>query len=197
MQIMTLLGSPRKGGNTSTMLNWVEERLKADGHEIDRADIIDYRVDGCQECWSCRTTEVDLCNVKDDANELFDRMIHADAVLLASPVFCWGFPSQIKPLIDRMFCLVSDFQSDPEYATKIQGKPMALLVTSGGPEENDAEFVIRAYENLVRFFKAKYCGNLLIPFCTKPEDLDEEAKEKAAAFAQKMTADINAALSNP
>ena len=58
---------------------------------------------------SCKTGKVELCSLQDDGNGLFRRMVEADLVLLAAPVFCWGFPAQIKGLVDRMYCLM-DFE---------------------------------------------------------------------------------------
>ena len=111
MRIMTILGSPRRQGNTAKVLGWVEEQFRADGHEVDSANILDYRVQGCGECMACKKGTVELCSIGDDANGLFKRMVAADLVLIAAPVFCWGFPAQIKGLIDRMFCMM-DFAGD-------------------------------------------------------------------------------------
>jgi hypothetical protein len=91
MQIMTILGSPRRQGNTAKILGWIEEQFRADGHEVDRANILDYRVQGCGECMACKKGTSELCSIGDDANGLYRRMVAADLVLIAAPVFCWGF----------------------------------------------------------------------------------------------------------
>ena len=51
---MTILGSPRRHGNTAKALGWVEEQLRADGHEVDHINILDYNVGGCRECLVCK-----------------------------------------------------------------------------------------------------------------------------------------------
>ena len=90
MRIMTILGSPRRQGNTAKVLGWIEEQFQADGHEVDSANILDYRVQGCGECMACKKGTVELCSIGDDANGLFQRMAAADLVLIAAPVFCWA-----------------------------------------------------------------------------------------------------------
>ena len=90
MQIMTILGSPRRQGNTAKVLGWIEEQFHAAGHEVDAANILDYHVQGCGECLACKKGAVELCSIDDDANALFRRMAAADLVLIAAPVFCWG-----------------------------------------------------------------------------------------------------------
>ena len=106
MRIMTILGSPRRHGNTAKVLGWIEDQFHAAGHHVDAANILDYSVRGCGECLACKKGAVELCSIDDDANALFQRMVAADLVLIAAPVFCWGFPAQIKGLIDRMFCMM-------------------------------------------------------------------------------------------
>ncbi len=107
MRIMTILGSPRRQGNTAKVLGFIEEQLfRTGGHAVDSANILDYHVQGCGECMACKKGTVELCTIGDDANALYRRMVAADLVLIAAPVFCWGFPAQIKGLIDRMYCMM-------------------------------------------------------------------------------------------
>ena len=119
MRVMTILGSPRREGNTAKVLGWIEDRLRADGHDIDAANMLDYNVGGCHECLACKRGTVDLCSIDDDANALYRRMVVADLVLIAVPVFCWGFPAQIKGLIDRMYCMM-DFAAPRPGVPRLQ-----------------------------------------------------------------------------
>ena len=141
MRIMTILGSPRRQGNTAKVLGWMEEQFKADGHEVDPANILDYRVQSCGECLACKKGAVDLCGIDDDANALFRRMVAADLVLIAAPVFCWGFLAEIKGLLDRMFGLM-DFDGQRRAVPRLHGKLMALLLTGGGEETDNADMVL-------------------------------------------------------
>ena len=54
MRVMTILGSPRRNGNTAMVLGWVEDHFRAAGHQIDSANMLDYEVGGCSECMSCK-----------------------------------------------------------------------------------------------------------------------------------------------
>ena len=54
IRIMTILGSPRRQGNTAKVISWIEEQAQTDGHELDRANILDHNVAGCRECLACR-----------------------------------------------------------------------------------------------------------------------------------------------
>ncbi len=185
MRMMTILGSPRRHGNTARVLGWVEERFRAAGHDVDRIDIIDHRVDGCVECLACKKGGIELCSIHDDANGLFRRMAEADLVLIAAPVFCWGFPAQIKGLIDRMFCLM-DFDGRRTGVPRLYDKPLALLLTAGGEQADNADLVLRGFKHLVGLLFARPAGQLLIPDCSEPDALGEEAKKQAFAFADQL-----------
>ncbi len=138
----------------------MEEQFGADGHEVAPINILDYRVQGCGECMACKRGAVELCSIDDDANALFRRMAAVDMVLIAAPVFCWGFPAQVKALIDRMFCMM-DFAGERASVPRLHGKGIALLLTGGGEEADNAELVIRGFEQLVQWLKGRMAGHLV------------------------------------
>ncbi len=188
MRIMTILGSPRRQGNTAKVLGWIEEQFRDDGHEVDSASIIDHRVQGCGECMACKKGTVELCSIGDDANALFRRMAAADLILVAAPVFCWGFPAQIKGLIDRMFCMM-DFDGERAGVPRLHGKGMALLLTGGGEEANNADLVVRGFEQLVQWLKARLAGHWFVGGCTEPSAINSDVKAAAVAFARTVAND--------
>jgi multimeric flavodoxin WrbA len=88
-------------------------------------------------------------------------MVAADLVLIAAPIFCWGFPAQIKGLLDRMFCMM-DFDGERPGVPRLHDKPMGLLLTGGGVEADNADkgrqiapFVTRkvSQKGLIRFLR--------------------------------------------
>jgi multimeric flavodoxin WrbA len=186
MRIMTILGSPRRQGNTAKVLGWMEEQFRADGHEVDLANILDYHVQGCGECMACKRGTVELCSIGDDANGLYRRMVAADLVLIAAPVFCWGFPAQIKGLIDRMYCMM-DFDGERPNAPRLRGKWMALLLTGGGEETNNADLVVAGFRRLSEWVNGQMAGHWFLGGCTKPEAMGEEVKTLAVAVAKRFT----------
>jgi multimeric flavodoxin WrbA len=188
MQIITILGSPRRQGNTAKVLGWIEDQLRADGHAVEHLNILDYAVAGCMECMACKRGKAELCAVEDDGNEVLRRMVAADLVLIAAPLFCWGFPAQIKGLIDRMYCLM-DFDQERPSAPRLHGKPIGLVVTAGGDEEDNAELLIRGFENLVDLVQGRWAGHLLVPGCTTPEALTEDIREQVVGFARTLVSD--------
>ena len=109
-------------------------------------------------------------------------MVAADLVLVAAPVFCWGFPAQIKGLLDRMYCLMDNEGEHPTPPWR-PGKPMALLLTGAGEESNNGDLVIRAFENLLHWIKARPVGSWFVPGCIDPESIGDDVKARAHEFA--------------
>jgi multimeric flavodoxin WrbA len=186
MRVTTILGSPRQKGNTAKVLSWFEDEIKAQGHEIDRINLADYEVKGCLGCGGCqKKTDEPGCLQKDDALTIFKSMMNADAVVYSSPLYCWGFASQIKALIDRHICMVKGYGTSA-YKSFIDGKPTALLVTCAGPIENNADIIQIIFDRLNNYCKSKAVGKYVVPFCTTPDALGNEAMELAKEMARNL-----------
>lgn len=189
MNVLTLLGSPRKQGNTATVLTMLESEFYG-RHTVERINITSQRVNGCLGCGVCQKTADRLgCVQKDDALSVFERMMAADAVVYASPLYCWDFTAQMKALIDRHFCLVTGYGT-PDYRSLVNDKPAALLVTCAGPVEGNADVIQTVFDRVCHFAKARAVNKTILPFCTTPDALGEEAR----AAARKLAGDLINAL---
>jgi len=186
MKIITILGSPRTKGNTAKVLSMFEDNI-GKKHEIERINITRYKVGGCLGCYKCKEKKDEPgCVQKDDALIIFDKMIQADAIVYATPLYCWSFTSQIKPLIDRHFCLVSD-AGTPDHDSLISGKQAALLVSCAGPIEENCDAIKRIFAGFTDYLKLTAKGNFILPFCTTPDAIGDEGSELAANLAKAIT----------
>ena len=185
MKIMTILGSPKKKGNTATALSMFEELIAKD-YEVDRVNIVDLDVKGCKGCYACqRTADEPGCVQKDDVGAILERMINADAVIYATPLYDWSFSSQIKALLDRHLCLVTGYGTE-NYKSLIDGKKLALLVTCAGPEDNNADLIQGIFDRMTDYLKGTPVGKYVVPFCTTPDEMGDKAMEIAAEMAEEI-----------
>jgi len=185
MRIVTVLGSPRPAGNTAKALGWVEDKLKAGGHELERINVIDYNMSGCTGCNTCKLEPDEPgCIIEDDVDMLLKRMIAADLTLMATPLYCWGFTSQLKTLLDRCYSLKKPGEDGGK--SLIAGKKFALLVTSAGPYEGNADALAMPFERICWFTQTVPAGKLFLTGCTTPEEMGDEVKSQALAFAQEI-----------
>lgn len=188
MRVLTILGSPRPNGNTAHVLNWVEHQIRLEPHTAERITLIEHKIEPCRECDYCRSDDALCAQTGDDAPAIMRKMEQADCILLATPLFCWGYPSHMKALLDRMYSLVGDYDRNPEYTSRLAGKPMALLLTCGGAEEGNAELLIRGFYAMVRFLKAVPVGHLLYPFFRSTAELTSADRARAVQFALQISA---------
>lgn len=185
MRILTIMGSPRETGNTATVLGWLEDELKRKGHEIDRANVAGMDIGGCVSCYKCQSPDVHFeCARKDDGTEILDNLKTVDAIVVGTPLYCWTFPGQLKLFIDRLLSQSKNYMT-PEHVSSIDGKPIALVVTCGGPVEDNAHFLPKTFERIVGYLKGSLVGTVVVPGCTdKPS---EGAEEKARKLASAIT----------
>lgn len=127
MKVVAFNGSPRKGGNTEQCLRIVEKELNAQGIEMEIISVGN-KAKGCMACYHCLDTGSGHCVQNDPVNEWIDKMVEADGVILASPVYYGGIAGGMKCFLDRAFLAAGN---------KLHHKVGAALVTlrrSGGLE---------------------------------------------------------------
>jgi multimeric flavodoxin WrbA len=191
MKILTIQGSPRRRGNTATVLGWFET-LMTKGHEVEHIELAEYRVNGCQHCSQCQSAlDVLFCPQGDDAVALFSRMCDSDVIVYATPLYTWGFPSQLKALIDRHICMIKGIATaTPE--SLLKGKRTTLLVTCGGSEQDDADLIQKVFDRFHACTGCSVVGKYVVPFCTEPGDLGS----KGMNVAERMARDIGRCTSS-
>ena len=188
MKVLTILGSPRKQGNTATLLAAVEDELASGGHEVDRVDVASLDIKGCTGCFACQeVADAPGCVQKDDAESVFERMLASDSTVYAAPLYAWGFPSQMKALIDRSVCLVKGPEGPP-MTSLLEGKRAALLVTCAGPIEDNADLIQTAFERICEYAKCQVAGKCVVPSCTTPDAMSAEAVDAAKGLAAEIVA---------
>lgn len=200
MKIIALQGSPRKKGNTATILGWVADELKSLGHEVESIYLSSKNINGCLACGKCKgqnksraassgkeISDAIGCVQEDYAPVILEKMVSAQLVIFASPLYFWGFTAQLKALIDRTYSLYTNFHL-PDHASLVEGQRQALLMTGGGPYENNAEAAFTAFNRIQNPHKAINAGELFIGRCSTPEMLDSSVRDQAIQFARTVTA---------
>jgi multimeric flavodoxin WrbA len=102
MRVVAFSGSARKDGNTARMVLEVFKELDKAGIETELVQLAGEEVHGCQACYLCKKNQDQRCSVTDDiVNDCIEKMLDADAILLASPTYFADVSTEIKALIDR------------------------------------------------------------------------------------------------
>lgn len=147
MKIVVLFGSPKKDGNTKKLLDKYLKTIDADKNNIDIIYACDLNILGCQDCEVCK--EKVFCHL-DDWQKVYDvykKIQMSDTVIVASPIFFFSFPSQLKALFDRFqpFYYKRFLRKEPR--EKI--KDGVVLLTGGGTEKDFTRFVLEKQIKMV------------------------------------------------
>ncbi len=187
MKIVLLQGSARKKGNTARVLGWVEEELKVLGHDVESIYLNSKNLNGCLGCAKCKEHPDTIgCTQKDDVPEILGKMVAAKLVVFASPLYFWGVTAQLKTVIDRTYSLYTQYHQ-PDHASLVDGQRQAILITGGGPRENNAEEAFTAFSRIRKPHKSVHVGELFIGGCTTPANMDDSIREQAVEFARTIT----------
>jgi multimeric flavodoxin WrbA len=124
MNILVLLGSPRKK-DSYNVCKMIENKMKKKGSvTFEYIQLSTLNIKECKGCNLCLQKGEEYCSIKDDIIELRDKMIKADGIIFASPVYACHITSSFKKVIDRLAYLF--------HRPKLIGKPAINIITTGG-----------------------------------------------------------------
>jgi len=189
MKIVSLLGSPRTKGGSSTIANHILKIAGELGAETRSFELNRLTYRGCQACYACKT-KLDRCALKDDLSEVLAAVSEADAVVLASPVYYGDITSQLKGFIDRSYSyLVPDYITNPQ-PSRLTPKKLVVVLTQGQPEETAFSDVFPRYEAFLRW--QGHADITLIRACGigpgRIEEVPEQALHQAEEAARALMA---------
>lgn len=135
-RVLILSASPRKGGNSDLLCDQFMKGAIEAGNQAEKIRVPDKNISFCTGCLTCQSSGGE-CVHDDDMGEILEKLIRADVLVLASPVYFYNMDAQMKVLIDR---------TCPRY-TEISNKKVYLIATSTdtGPG---------AMENTINGFRA-------------------------------------------
>ena len=145
-KVLILSGSPRKNGNSDILCDEFMRGAAQVGHQVEKIRVAEKKIGYCRACYACRGTGV--CAIKDDMADILQKMIDADVLVLASPVYFYSIDAQLKALIDRTVARW----------TEVKNKEFYYIVTAADGEEEAAETTIacfRGYADCVNGAKEK------------------------------------------
>ncbi len=148
-KLLILKGSPREKGNSAVLADRAAAGAAEAGWEVESIylQILDIRP--CDGCDLCRENSV-YCVIEDDMQAVYPKLIAADALILASPVYWFTFSAQLKLCIDRWYGLWSITRD------AFRGKPIGIILTYGDTDLHTSGGVnaIHTYESMFGFLEA-------------------------------------------
>lgn len=134
MNVVAILGSPRRQGNSSGLADACTTLIAEKGHNITTYNLNNLNYKGCQACDGCKTRS-ETCILKDGLSPVLEDAKIADIIVLATPVYWGEVSSQMKGFIDRTYSyLTPEFITGPKRHRLSAGKKLIFITTQGGDE---------------------------------------------------------------
>jgi multimeric flavodoxin WrbA len=113
VKVLVLSSSPRRDGNSSTMAQAAADGARQAGHEVDFAYLADHVQGLFRDCRGCRDP-AGACTVGDDYETLLlERVVPAEGMVIATPLYWYGMSGSLKTFFDRLFCYSSGSADRP------------------------------------------------------------------------------------
>lgn len=187
MKIVTLLGSPRTNGNSSSIAGHLNRTAESLGAETRTFELNRLTYRGCQGCMACKKGH-ETCVLQDDLTDVFAAIHEADAVVLASPVYYGDITAQLKGYIDRTYSyLKADYLTNPE-PSRLKPKKLVFVLTQGHPDQALFADIFPRYDMFLKwqgFTETRLiraCGIGPMTVDAPPESALKEAEEAARAL---------------
>lgn len=100
-KVLVLSSSPRKGGNSETLCVEFAKGAQESGNDVEMIFLNDKKINYCSGCGFCNTNDYSACSQKDDMEEILSKILNADVIVMATPVYFYTMCGQMKTLIDR------------------------------------------------------------------------------------------------
>ena len=135
--VLIISSSPRKGGNSDLLCDEFMVGAKESGNNVEKILLVDKKVGFCNACGACYSTG--KCVQKDAANEIIEKIMKNDVIVLATPTYFYAMSAQLKALIDRTCGVYQD----------IRNKEFYVIVTAA---DHNKEMLERVVDNIRGFF---------------------------------------------
>lgn len=148
--VLVLSTSPRKGGNSDALADAFVRGAQKAGNQVEKITLYDKTIGFCKGCLSCQNTQ--RCIIRDDADAITQKMLTADVIAFATPIYYYGMCGQMKTLLDR---------ANPLFPAAYQFRDIYLLAAAAEADEHTVDGVVTGLQGWIDCFeKARLAGTV-------------------------------------
>lgn len=149
-KVLIISTSPRKGGNSDTLAEEFAKGAREAGHDVGKIGLWDKTIGFCRGCLACQKTK--RCVIRDDADTIAQKMLTADVIVFATPIYYYEMSGQMKTMLDR---------ANPLYPADYAFRDIYLLATAADTEEGAIDGAVKGLEDWIACFeKARLAGTV-------------------------------------
>lgn len=136
-KVLILSGSPRKGGNSERLCERFAAGAVEKGHSVETIRIAEHDIKYCTGCYSCQSGK--KCPIADDAGVIAEKLLAADVIVLATPVYFYTLSAQLKAVIDRSVMVYPN----------VKNKEFYFIMTMADTQEENFKGTLEALRGFV------------------------------------------------
>ncbi|HAU88481.1 MAG TPA: flavodoxin family protein [Lachnospiraceae bacterium] len=144
MKILILHGSARTNGVTGQLAEQFSNGAQDAGHSVSKIELKEKGIKDCIGCGACQKNN-GKCVQQDDMTEIYSRMLEADVIVFASPVYFYTWTSMMKRVLDRTFAVES----------LLSNKKFFLISSGAAPEEKYMQTMFDSYHQYISCFRGE------------------------------------------
>jgi len=182
-QILGISGSPRRNGNTELLIREFMRGAEAGGHKTELIILSELKISPCTSCGSCQKDG--KCIINDDMQLMHKKLLEADCIAFASPIYFCGVSAQLKSFIDRCQTLWSKkYVLKKALISPDRGKRPGYFISTAGAKDYNKVFegAILTVKAIFNTLDIKYTGELLFKNMENKGDIIKHPDALKRAF---------------
>jgi multimeric flavodoxin WrbA len=144
MQALIIKSSPKKDGNTATLVKNLVRGLNENNVQVTEFNVNNMNIQYCKGCDVCLSSPEPRCVIQDDMHKIYDAYKKSKLIIYATPIWWWHMNAQMKTIIDRHHALL--YRED--YTGNLKGKRVVLVVSFLHDDEDGVHLVERMFKSI-------------------------------------------------
>jgi multimeric flavodoxin WrbA len=175
--VLGIVGSPRKRGNTDTLVDTILSSAHEMGAEVEKVFLAELDISPCKACDACQRGK--SCVYNDDMDDIVGKMIDSDIWVIGTPVYWWGPSAILKAFIDRWYGLNQSL---------FQQKRLVLVIPMGGGNDSYSKHIVGMFEDISNYLGIELYDSLVAPKMTTRKSAGESTSlmEQARNLGKSM-----------
>lgn len=140
--VLVITSSYRKNGNSNKLAERFVAGALSVGHKVERVDLSEQNIAFCRGCMACQRTQ--KCVINDDAVAIAEKMLHADVLVFATPIYYYSVSGQLKTMLDR---------ANPLYSSDYAFRSVYLIATAADDDQHAVDGAVKDIQGWVECFE--------------------------------------------
>ena len=149
-KILVISTSLRADSNSDLLAEAFMNGAREAGYKVEKVSLKDKTIGFCRGCLVCQKTG--NCVIRDDAGGIVEKMLHADVLVFATPVYYYEMSGQMKTLLDR---------ANPLYTADYAYRAVYLLATAADEDEHAIDGARKGLEGFIACFERAYLAGCI------------------------------------